>query len=406
MTFQLQLTVASLTLYQLTDINTIILNGNGSPFLVHERDPFPEYMLELQQRHFQYLMAETKHSPEECCMFTDELGLSYLGKILLFEEQDTKIIIVGPFLNQVPDMSRVDHKFKIDTQKQIELETFYRTLKLLSSSRIQSMANLLDQVSTIRQTSLRVLNSEYNATVKAHQADIELMLQQPDDSYIELIELRYKIEKEMTRAVEKGDKANLQRILKQVKNLFDFSERFPNQPVRALKNVLIVLNTLLRGAAERGKVQPLFLHRISEKFSKQIERSDTIDSLIKLMGVMHEEYCDLVRNRAISGYSPSIQKAVEHIVSHFNQSLDVNHIADLCGLHPAHLSRRFKKETGMTLTEFQQKQRMEEAKILLKSERASIGWISGYVGYEDSGYFTRVFKKLEGMSPSQYRDPK
>lgn len=121
---------------------------------------------------------------------------------------------------------------------------------------------------------------------------------------------------------------------------------------------------------------------------------------------MHEEYCDLVRKRAVSGYSPVIQKAVEHINSHFNQPLNMEQIADLCGVHPAHLSRQFKKETGMTGKDYQQKRRIEEAKIWLKSERASIGWIAVYVGYEDSGYFTRVFKKLVGMSPSLYRTTK
>ena len=406
MTNQLQLTTSSLTIFHLTDINTHILNPSGSRFVTHERDPLPDFLLELQKNDFAYLIAAAKQFPVECCLYTNELELSYIARQFQLQDHDFKIIVLGPFLKQVPSVSRLDPKFKIDAQKQIQLEAFYRSLKLISTSRVQSAANLLEQIAALRQASLQIVNRENHAAESSRQTNIESILQQSDDSYIELIELRYQIEKEMSRAVEKGDKAQLEQVTKQVKNVFDFSERFPNQPVRALKNALIVLNTLLRVAAERGHVQPIYRHRISEKFSKLIERSDTIDSLNKLTNVMYEEYCDLVRNHAVSGYSPVVQKAVEHIRSHFNRPLNISRIADTCGVHPSHLSRQFKKETGMTLTDYQQKQRIEEAKIWLKSERASISWIAEYIGYEDSGYFTRVFKKLVGMSPSQYRTAK
>jgi hypothetical protein len=73
--------------------------------------------------------------------------------------------------------------------------------------------------------------------------------------------------------------------------------------------------------------------------------------------------------------------------------------------HPAcRTSQLAQKETGVTLTEYQQKRRIEEAKILLKTDHAPIGWIGGHVGFDDAGYFTRIFKKLEGMTPSEYRN--
>ncbi|MBE1445239.1 AraC family transcriptional regulator [Paenibacillus sp. OAS669] len=403
MSLQLNLTVATLTLFHSTDINTSVLNSNGSLYLTHERDTMPDFMRGMQQSLYPYLIAEASRFYGECCLFTDEMSLSYLAKHIELPEQDPKTIVIGPFLEQVPGTNRHDHGFKLGAQQQIELEAYYRSLKLISSSRVQSIANVLDQVGSIRQTPLRIVNATNIENGSPRLSQAELLKRQSDESFVELIELRYQIEKEMMRAVEKGDQSELKRITKQVNNLFDFSERFPNQPVRALKNAMVVLNTLLRIAAERGHVQPIFLHRISEKFSKQIERLDTIDSLSALWSTMAGEYCELVRRRSIAGYSPAVQKAAEHIATRFNRPLNMQELAALCEVHPAHLSRQFKKETGLTLTDFQQKRRMEEAKLLLKSEHVSVGWIAGYVGYEDSGYFTRIFKKLEGMSPSQYR---
>ena len=405
MTIQtLPLTTVSLTIFRLTDINTVVLNNNGSLHLVHERDPLPEFMLEVQRKDFLFLSKEAKRSPKECCMYTNEWGFSYVARPFQSNGEQTKILINGPFLMQVPDTNRFHTKFKINQQKLIELEAFYRGLKLISRSKLQSLANILDRAGSIRQTSLRILGTHENPPVSSQQKNIELMLQQTDETYIDLIELRYKMEKEMMWAVEQGDKARLKEIFSKTKNLFDFSERFPNQPVRAMKNLMVVLNTLLRIAAEKGKVQPFFLHQISEKFSKQIERSDTIDSLNHLIAVMCDEYCDLVRHRAVSGYSPLVQKASEYIAVHFSKPLNLGHLSEHCHVHPAHLSRQFKKETGMTLTDYQQKRRIEEAKILLKTDRASIGWIAGHVGFDDAGYFTRIFKKLEGITPSEFRN--
>ncbi|WP_274364968.1 helix-turn-helix domain-containing protein [Paenibacillus thermotolerans] len=391
----------SLTIYKITEMNTILLHSNGSVFLTHERDRLPDFLAGMQREQFCLLTAEAQQSPDECCIHTNDLGLSYLCRLFRVHGKESKILVNGPFLMQVPDPNRFA---RIDQQNRIELEAFFRGLKLMSSSTIQAIANVLDSAAAIRHAGIRVLTSRQTNRESTELNHTEFMLQQPDESYIDLIELRYQIEKEIKRAVEQGDSDHIKQILSRSKNLFDFSERFPNQPVRAMKNSLVVLNTILRGAAENGNVQPLFLHRISEKFAKQIERSDTIDSLNRLIMVMCEEYCELVRHRAISGYSPLVQKAAEYIAIHFNKPLSLNKLSDHCHVHPAHLSRQFKKETGMTLTDYQQQRRIEEAKVLLKTDRASIGWIAGIVGFDDAGYFTRVFKKLEGVTPSDFRN--
>ncbi|WP_083676608.1 hypothetical protein MHI37_11075 [Paenibacillus sp. FSL H8-0548] len=154
----------------------------------------------------------------------------------------------------------------------------------------------------------------------------------------------------INKNIEHGDKTKLDEMMPESKHWYDFLSRFPNQPVRAMKNMLIILNTILRIAAEKGKVHPFFLHHLSEKFSKQIERSESINSLNAIVVLMFSEYCDLVKSRAVLGYSSVVQKAAQHITVHFSKSFDLNQLSEYCLVHPAHLSRQFKKETGMTLT--------------------------------------------------------
>ncbi|NHN31507.1 helix-turn-helix domain-containing protein [Paenibacillus agricola] len=397
-----QMTSTSITIFHIFDINTVLLAQDGSVEIAHIHDTIPNFLLQMQQEDFLRISWQTKEDPTQCCTYTNVFGLTYLSKLVEFEEEPY-VWVIGPFLMQIPDMDKIDALFRTEQNKQMAMGEFIRSLKLLSNSRIQSAVNILDHAGSIRQTPYRKLNSQQHIWDRLDANDIQYILAQPDENDTKVIELRYELEKELMSAVENGDKKKLKHLLVESKNLFDFSERFPNQPVRAMKNMLIVLNTLLRMAAARGKVQPFFLHHTSEKFSKQIERCDSINSLNTLLDVMYDEYCGLVNHRAISGYSQLVQKAAQHIHVYFSKPLNLKKLAGQCLVHPAHLSRQFKKETGMTLTDFQNRTRINQAKLLLKKDNASIDWIAGQVGFEDAGYFTRIFNKQEGMNPSKYR---
>ncbi|MBP1961864.1 helix-turn-helix transcriptional regulator [Paenibacillus aceris] len=397
------ISVISLTIFHITDINTLVLSSSGAIQLNHKHDHIPDFLADWVQEDIQLLCSEAQISPRQCCKYTNAWGFTYLAKQFHIKEERPKILVTGPFLLQVPDVNPLYTKFKMDQQKWIELESFYRGLKLISASRVQSMANIFEQIETISQTDIRELELEQPAPESPRHKNIELMLQQPDEAYIDLVDLRYQIEQEMTLAVQHGDQESLQQVRVKMKNLYDFSDRFPNQPVRTLRNALIILNTLLRVAAKNVNVQPFFLHQISEKFAKLIERTETIDSLNKLMTGMFDEYCKLVRLHAVKGYSPLIQKAIQFVSLHYNKPFTLEDLSHACHAHPAHISRQFKKKTGMTVTQYQQKRRIEESKPYLKKGDASIKRIAETIGFDDAGYFTRIFKKLEGMTPTEYQ---
>ncbi|OAB40172.1 hypothetical protein PBAT_22925 [Paenibacillus antarcticus] len=397
----LQMTSASISIFHLINTNTFILTIDGSVHLAHESDQLPEFLQGIQQRDFIFLSGQTVHN-KQCCMYTNELGLTYLSCIVEFEGEEANIWVVGPFLMQIPDAHRINAIFHTELNKRDVMLDFVRSLKMFSISRIQSIVNILNNAGSIPQIPYRTLNSQFLESDPFDKNNMQHILRQPDEKDTKVIEIRYEIESEIMNAVENGDRLKMQEIMSKSNNLFDFSERLPNQPVRAMKNMLIVFNTTLRIAAEKGKVHPFFLHHISEKFAKQIERSDSINSLNLLFEVMPLEYCDLVKDRAISGYSPLVKQAAQYIKIHFSKPLNLKQLAQYCLVHPTHLSRQFKKEMNMTLTDFHNRMRIDEAKLLLK-DSTSIDRIAGYVGFDDAGYFTRIFQKLEGMTPSKYR---
>lgn len=99
-----------------------------------------------------------------------------------------------------------------------------------------------------------------------------------------------------------------------------------------------------------------------------------------------------------------IQMAVGYIQEHFGENLTVNDLAEHYGMSPNYFSSMFKKEMSRSAVNYITELRINQARELLYHSELSVVDISKKVGYEDSQYFFRVFKKYLGMTPLQYRE--
>ena len=98
-----------------------------------------------------------------------------------------------------------------------------------------------------------------------------------------------------------------------------------------------------------------------------------------------------------------IEKAVQFIDSHFSQPIDLNRVARQSGLSPFYFSRLFKSATGSSFKSYLNAKRIQAAKDLLDETGKNISETCFAVGYNDVSYFSRVFRKVEGIAPSDYR---
>ena len=100
----------------------------------------------------------------------------------------------------------------------------------------------------------------------------------------------------------------------------------------------------------------------------------------------------------------SIQQAKEWIDANLGNNITVKKIADHVYMNPTYFCEYFKGITGVTVLDYVTKKRLEKAKELLEVPDIKIYDISASVGYHDSKYFSQLFKKWQGYSPSQYRE--
>ena len=102
-------------------------------------------------------------------------------------------------------------------------------------------------------------------------------------------------------------------------------------------------------------------------------------------------------------YSKPIQMMKDYVLLHYREPIKLNDMAELVHFHPNYLSELFRKETGMTFSDYLTDCRLDAAKRLLLDLQYNVYDVAELVGIKDTKYFSRIFKKAVGVTPSEYR---
>jgi AraC-like DNA-binding protein len=384
----------------LTDLNTYVINQNGDLIFHNEMIAIPPFMPGANREDIFNLYSEIKQQNNRLYIYPNSWGLFYMGYTFSISEEFS--IIIGPYVELTLNSLQLTNKYQLTYNESEDLAIFSNQIHILNAEKAQSYSSILPLFKEILENTIApIIVRQTNDSHQNHQST---------DSYLNnvnannLVNQRYKVETDLLHAVEQGNKTEAIKLLNADNALFTFSERLPRQPLRRIKNLAIVLNTLLRTTAKRNQVPPILIHRVSEKFALQIENKSQLAELTKLQNQMIEEYADLIVESSLSQFSKITQTVISYIMTYYDQKIDIQKLADVCFTHSSHLSRKFKQETNMTITAFQQNIRMRQAKHLLQNEIIPIEEIAWMVGYEDPSYFSRVFKQDTGYTPTQFRE--
>lgn len=136
-----------------------------------------------------------------------------------------------------------------------------------------------------------------------------------------------------------------------------------------------------------------------------------------LKPVNYEEFGSCIDNLKISMYesrakkNPDLDKGDERVISsimrymqeHLSEEVSLSVLSEVFHLNPQYISQLFKNKIGVGFLAYLTNIRIEKAKMLLLSTSMSVTEIAEYSGYGDYRVFTKVFKKTEGITPSQFR---
>jgi two-component system response regulator YesN len=134
-----------------------------------------------------------------------------------------------------------------------------------------------------------------------------------------------------------------------------------------------------------------------------IRRSETLQDLADWFIGWIPVYLQYKRQHSRQKLRTEIQAVIHSILEQYNLPLKVTDLAAKVGFTENYLSILFKKETGETITDYMMHVRMKKARELLKDPENKIYEISEQIGYTDPNHFSRTFKQIEGMYPTEFR---
>lgn len=147
-------------------------------------------------------------------------------------------------------------------------------------------------------------------------------------------------------------------------------------------------------AIRMGAVDYLLKPVEAETFAKVLEN---LEKMLDERGGKQEEQPEEILNPS------ALENIVEEIQSRYNENITLTGFSEKHNISEGHLSNLLKERLGMSFSEYITAKRVQKAKELLADERLSVEKVANEVGYKDYFYFTKVFKKAVGISPSKYR---
>jgi len=172
---------------------------------------------------------------------------------------------------------------------------------------------------------------------------------------------------------------------------FEFKSFFGN----IVFNVIVLLGNLEYDVKE--------LEQAKYGYFKAIDEAESAADVLDLLARFVEDAKRSIASKSGPQANPNMKMLLDYIAEHYAEPLSLTDVAKRFHFHPSYLSSYFAAHNPEGFAEHVNKVRVEEACKLLARDALPISEISGRVGYSDHSYFCKVFKKITGLSPSQYR---
>ena len=314
------------------------------------------------------------------------------GPVLMHQVDD---LLIMEIINQNPLLKTMKDEIK-DQLKGIEVVEPKR-VKYLADSLFMLAKGLMSQEITelVKRREINKINERISEKITALKEDYPSSFQE-DNEKLYLFEK----EKELVSKVKLGDKKGAREVLDDLIGFsyFQSASRFELVKLKAIELTVVLARAVIEEGADLEVIFGLeYMHLGYLKVASDINELNLC--LTKVLDAFVECPFSLknVKNRDV------IFRAMNFIRNNFNKGIALEDVSNEVGLNASYFSKLFKNETGESYTDYLNRVRVEGSKQLLSQSNFSLVDIAQLVGFNDQSYFTKMFKKVEGVSPGKFR---
>ena len=231
-----------------------------------------------------------------------------------------------------------------------------------------------------------------------YHSDVNTFFRYDDHSMLE------KLQKALLESIKSGNEAAVEDRLKDIYSYIrnidpsqkEFIKNFYWNTITSINNIRLSLMSSEDGRkVEYTELSGLY---------GLIEKCSNADELHTLLEESARSVVSKVNNYNNKSIKLILRKAVEYLQTHYHEPITLNEVAEHTFVSTYYISRMFKKEMGKNFVDYLNELRIEKAKELLKDVRYKTYEVAEKVGIPDAHYFSRLFKKYVGMTPTEYRE--
>lgn len=233
-------------------------------------------------------------------------------------------------------------------------------------------------------------------------SNVEGQITRSENRDLNIVHNDYYKEKFMLKAVSDGNLAEYRHRMR----VFVQSGIFGNMAtseLRNAKNLLIAAVTIFCRAAIEGGLYYETAFEISDQCCQNIEKMQSVESSTQAIQDIGELFVKRVRSARQYSHNRAIYEIQDYVYKNLNSHIELSVLAKNVGYSKNYVCQIFKDDTGQTINEYINKEKIREAQYQLLFSNSSVTDISRLLGFSDPSYFTKVFIKYARVSPLAYR---
>jgi len=214
--------------------------------------------------------------------------------------------------------------------------------------------------------------------------------------------------KDMEKIVDTSNDPLSIEVLEEYKKYYEQLPLLTYEEVQNIANMLSSLcNYLVEEALDKNLILEMYKKSIgsNKEIDEDFFQGYSVDNIEKLKKGISNAMIDayVSQYECDKKISSTLKPAIDYIYKNKSENITVENMAKVCHISQSYFSRLFSKEMGDSFSNYISKLKINWAKELLEESDMSVSQVSDELGFNEPGYFIKIFKKHEGVTPSVYR---